>query len=375
MVHRTSLLRQLRASRDHRIVSIVAPAGYGKTTVLAQWAADTPRSVAWLTADDGDNDAVVFLTYLAAALDRLEPLDPDIFRAIATPARSDRAVVGRLLAALQAREEPVLLVLDDAHHINSQACLDALAEFIGYLPVASQGAIASREPVDLPFARGRAHGAMLDIGPGDLAMDEREVAGMLRRHGLTLTAEATKAWIGRTEGWPALLALATLEARRSPGGDGRTASGGGLIGDYLRSELLERRTKSEVTFLTRTSILDHLTGSLCDAVVGRRGSAELLADLARSTLLVDEYGGSYRYHSLLRDFLRAELEAREPERVADLHERAAAWHQAGGAFDLAVDHAFAAGDLDHAAALVGKTMPAATGPADGPGVAEAVRGR
>ena len=356
-VRRTRLLRQLRSARDRRVVSIVAAPGYGKTSLLAEWAVRDPRSVAWLTADDGDNDHVVFLTYLAAAIDRVAPLDPDIFDAIVSPAVSGRAVVGRLLTALSGRAEPVLIVIDDAHRITDRACLDALAELIRYLPEGSHVAIAAREPVDLPFARWRVDGSTLEIGPGDLAMDEHEAAELGHRLGMALSEETMARLTARTEGWPALLALTALDVRRSTHRDPPNVAGSDLhIADYLRSELLEGRPEAEIAFLTRTSILERLSGPLCDLVADRPGSTELLARLARSTLLVDEYGGSYRYHVLLRDFLEGELVAREPGQIAELHRRAATWNEENGALDLAVEHAFSAGDLDFVAALVGKGM-------------------
>jgi LuxR family maltose regulon positive regulatory protein len=357
MVHRTRVLRRLRAAGERRVISFVAPPGYGKTSVLVQWTSRDPRPVAWLTADDGDNDPVVFLTYLAAAIDRLEPLDPGIFDAIASPAVPDRAVVGRLLGAVSGRAEPILLAIDDAHLITDQGCLDALAELITYFPEASQVALAGREPVALPLARWRAAGSMLEIGPDDLAMDPQEASALASRLGLVLSAESTTQLTRRTEGWPALLALATLEAQRSPHLDRHVVAGSDLhIADYLRSELLEGRPEDEIVFLTRTSILERLSGPLCDLVVDRSGSTELLARLARSTLLVDEYGGSYRYHALLRDFLRGELTAREPGQIARLHREAAIWHAENGALDLAVEHAFAAGSLDLAATAVSEGM-------------------
>jgi LuxR family maltose regulon positive regulatory protein len=357
MVRRTRVLRRLRAAGDRRLISLVAPPGYGKTSVLVQWTSQDPRPVAWLTADGGDNDPVVFLAYLAAALDRLEPLDPGIFDAIGSPAVTDRAVVGRLLAAVSGRAEPILIAIDDAHRIADQACLDALAEFITYLPRGSQVAIAGREPVALPLARWRADGSMLEMGSPDLAMDEPEVAGLGRRLGLVLSPEASAQLTRQTEGWPALLALAALDTRRWTSPDAQVMAGSDrLIADYLRSELLEGRSDEEIAFLTRTSILERLSGPVCDVVADRPGSSDLLAGLAQSTILVDEYGGSYRYHTLLRDFLRAELMAREPERVAELHHRAAAWHEASGAIELAVEHELAAGDLDHAVAAMGRAM-------------------
>ena len=356
-IRRTRLLRQLRSARNRPLISIVAPAGFGKTSLLVQWASRNADSVAWLTADDGDNDPVMLLAYLAAAIDRVEPLDPGIFDAIASPAVSNRAVVGRLLVAMSRRAQPIHVAVDDAHQITDRACLDALAELVTYLPAGSQVAIAGREPPALPFSRWRADGSMLEIGSRDLAMDEQEAAGLGRQLGLELQPEVTERMIRQTEGWPALLALAALDAGRPSGREARSEGGSDrLIADYLRSELLEGHPDSEIAFLTRTSILERLTGPICDVVAERPGSTDILAGLARSSLLVDEYGGSYRYHSLLRDFLQGELMVREPERVSALHGRAAVWYEENDALDVAVNHAFSARDLDHAAALAGRGM-------------------
>jgi len=349
-VRRVRTLRRLRAAPNRPVVSVLAPPGYGKTRLLAQLAAGDRRSAAWLTTDDADNDPVVFLTYLAAAIDRVEPLDRDVFAAIRSGAVSGRAAVGRLLAVISRRGEPVLVVIDDAQRLTDQACLDALSEFVTYLPEASQIVIASRAPVDLPFARWRADGSLLEIGPADLAMDDHEAAMLVAHLGVSVPAAELQQLNRRTGGWPALLALAARAAHRSNRPDALAEPSVELfIADYLRSELLEGRPETEITFMTRTSILERLTGPICDVVVDRRGSADQLAWLARSTLLVDEYAGSYRYHSLLRDFLRGELEIREPDRVSELDRRAAAWYEANGDIELAVDHAFAADDLDLAA--------------------------
>jgi LuxR family transcriptional regulator, maltose regulon positive regulatory protein len=186
-------------------------------------------------------------------------------------------------------------------------------------------------------------------------MDEHETIGLGRELHVGLSAEMAARLTRQTEGWPALLALAALgavSARDTAEPIGSDVDR--LVAEYLRYELLERRPRDEIAFLTRTSILERLTGPVCDAVVNGRGSTELLGRLARSTLLVEGYGGSYRYHTLLRDFLRAELAVREPGRVATFHRRAATWYEANGSLELAVDHAFAAGDVDLAASLVGK---------------------
>ena len=332
----------------------MAPPGYGKTSLLVQWATEGPGPVAWLTADDSDSDPVVFLTDLATAIDRLEPLGPELFGAIASDAMSNLTVVGRLLAGMSRHSEPVRIAIDDGHRITSRACLDILAELITHLPKGSQVVIAARARMRLPFARWRADGSLVEIGPGELAMDEREAVGLGRELGLRLPADTTNTLRRQTEGWPALLTLAALDARKATQSPESIDTGSeALVSEYLRSEVLERRSQVEIAFLTRTSILERLSAPLCEAVVGERGSTDALHRLAQSTLLVDDYGGSYRYHTLLRDFLRRELVAREPQRVAVLHRRAAAWYQANNAIEPAVDHAFAAGDLDLAATLVG----------------------
>ncbi len=333
---------------------MVAPPGYGKSSLLVQWATEDSGPVAWLTADDSDSDPVVFLTDLAAAIDRRVPLGPELFSAIAADALSHRTVVGRLLAAMSRPPEPVRIAIDDVHRITSRACLDILAELVEHLPEGSQVAVAGRTQTRLPFGRWRAEGSSVEIGPAELAMDEREAVGLGRELGLRLPAETATRLTRETEGWPALLALAILGARTSQGEpDAMNLGTDHLIDDYLRSEVLERRSTAEITFLTRTSILDRLRPPLCDVVADRSGSTDILRHLASSTLLIDDYGGSYRYHTLLRDFLQRELAIREPDRVTTLHRRAAAWYEANHAIERAVDHAFAAGDPELVAKLVG----------------------
>ena len=303
-VRRTRLLRQLRGAQ--RVVHVVAPPGYGKTSVLAQLARDA-RSVAWLTADDADNDPVVLFSDLAAGLDRLAPLDPDVFGAIASGAMSSRATIGQLVSAVAARA-PLLLVIDDAHRITHRACLDALAQFIDYLPAGARIALAVRGPIGLPIARWRGDGWLLEIGPSELAMDASEAAALVRQLGFRLPEDVLQGLTRRTEGWPALLVLAATTYQRSGGHElTQVLEHERTIADYLRSEVLLLRSAREIEFLTRTSILERLTGPACDAVMGHPASSQLLIDLAHSTILLDDYGGTYRYHSLLREFLQDEL--------------------------------------------------------------------
>jgi LuxR family maltose regulon positive regulatory protein len=356
-VPRSALLQQLREARKRALVAIFAPAGYGKTSILAQWASADPRPTAWLTVDALDNDPATFLTYLAAALDRVQPLEPTIFSAINSNSLSNREIVGRLLAALARRPGPALLVIDDVHHLTNEWCLDPLSEFITYLPRGMHVAIAGRESPALPLDRWRLTGAVLDIGAGDLAMDEREAAELVQHLGISLTSDAISQLNSRTDGWPALLALAAQAAGHSEQAAVLASPlARSSASDYLRTELLGTRPEAQITFMTRSSILERLTGPVCDAVLGETGSAAHLASLAGSTLLVDEYGGWFRYHPILRDFLRHELALREPDRIPELHRRALAWYEAAGDPDLSVVHAFESGDVDLAAATVGRTF-------------------
>ena len=333
---------------------MVAPPGYGKSSLLVQWATEYSAPVAWLTADETDNDPVVLLTDLAAAVDRCVPLDAGLFIAIASDTVSHRTIVGRVLAAMSRPPEPVRIAIDDIHRITSRACLDILAELVEHLPEGSQVALAGRVRMRLPFARWRAGALLLEIGPTELAIDEGEAIGLGRELGLRLPAETATRLARETEGWPALLALAILGVRTTRERPDRLDAGTDhVIDDYLRAEVLERRSTAEIRFMTRTSILDQLPASLCDVVADQQGSTDVLRHLASSTLLIDDYGGSYRYHTLLRDFLQRELAIREPQMLATLHRRAAAWYQANDAIEHAVDHAFAAEDSDLVATLVG----------------------
>jgi LuxR family maltose regulon positive regulatory protein len=352
MVHRTRILRALRTAKQ-QVVLVVAPAGYGKTNLLAQWVRTTHRPAVWLTLEDSDNDPTRFLHLLAAALDRVVSVDPSISVTVADDAITPRDVVGRLLASIAAEPGPLFIVIDDAHLLTDRTCLDALAEFVNYLPPGAEVAIAGRQPSDLPFERWRLDGRLLEIGADQLAMDEREARELARHLGVDLTSDAAHRLTVHTAGWPALIALVTLAIRRTGDPDLVTSSDpGNLVSDYLRAELLEQRPKSVIEFMTRASILDPLDGPACDAILERHGSAALLDRLAKSTLLIDDYAGSFRFHPLLQSFLMHELESREPGETAVLHHRAAGWFDEIGDVDQAVEHAFASGDVDLAATLV-----------------------
>jgi LuxR family maltose regulon positive regulatory protein len=356
IVSRTALVDRLTAAR-HPVVCITAPAGYGKTTLMSQWAQRKRSRVAWLSADDRDNDPAVLLTYLAFALDRVEPLDPRVFRALG----SLGVGIGdlwRLMSSLAAMTRPVHIVLDNADALTGRECRDMVTELAVRVPAGTQLVVAAREPTPGRLSELRANGALLEIGAGDLAMDEQEGQSLLAGAGVELAPTETRALVRRTEGWPVGLYLAALAINAgSPQVDvgSRFAGNDRYMGDYLRSEFLGRVSRADVAFLTRTSILDELTGPLCDATVGRKGSAGVLDRLERRNLLViplDRTGEWYRYHQLFRELLHAELQRREPEMVAELHLRAAAWYEANRLPETAIGHAQQAGDGDRVARLV-----------------------
>ena len=358
MVARTGLVERLLASDGVPVVCVVAPAGYGKTTLLAQWAQHTAHQVGWVSVDQRDNDPAVLLTYLAVALDRVEPIDPRIVRGLAGPGASIVGAVSRLAAAMAAMAQPVALVLDHVELLGNQQSLDAVAELAAQLPTGAQLLLASRTAPPLPVALLRAQGRVVELGVEELAMDHQETRALLDGAGVGLDDAEVGELLARTEGWPVGLYLAALAHQAGrPGGH----AGAGFTGDdrfmadYLWSELLGQLPPERVAFLTRTAVLERMSGPLCDAVLETTGSNEVLAWLEGSNLLLvplDRRRRWYRYHHLFQELLAAELDRREPELVPALHARAASWCEAHGLPESAIDHAQAAGDADRVARLV-----------------------
>jgi LuxR family maltose regulon positive regulatory protein len=352
-VPRGNLLDQLEASAATPVVAVCAPAGYGKTVLAAAWAKRDSRPFVWLSIDRQDNDPAVLLTYLAVGLDRVEPIDPAVFAALASRGASiTQTVVPRLGAALSSKALPVVVVLDDVHLLHDQEGLHALSVLVDHLPQGSQLAVISRDEPPLPLARWRAEGRLAELGPGELAMDPLEAGRLLAAARVELPDGEVAELTRRTEGWPVALYLAALsiKAQAPRNGDGVGLSGRDrFLADYLQSVLLSRLSPTEVQFLTRTAVLDRLSGPLCDAVLDTSGSAAVLASLERSNLLVvplDRQREWYRYHHLFQELLREELERSEPELVRELTLRAAHWCQRHGLAEAAIDYAIDAGDAD-----------------------------
>ena len=358
-VRRPSLLERLARDNSRPIVSVVAPAGYGKTTLLAQWAKCNGQAFAWVSVDEADNDPKVLLTYVAQALDSIEPLGERVFDALASAASSvPGSVVPRLASAFAAMISPVVLVLDDVHLLRNSECRAALSVLADHVPAGSRLALAGRDEPPLRVARLRAEGKILEIGPGDLSLTRSEAAALLRAAEVVLGDEDVAQLHQRTEGWAAGLYLAALAIREGGSLGSAVASFGGgdrLVSEYVESEFLDRIPQRQREFLTRTAALERMSGPLCEAVLERSGSAAVLADLAQSNLLLvplDRRGEWYRYHHLFRDMLLAELERLNHDLIPVLRRRAAGWFLRNGQPEEALEYFIAAGDVDEAACLV-----------------------
>ena len=358
---RRSLLIERLARGDYRpIVSVVAPPGYGKTTLLSQWAERNGQSFAWVSVEEPDNDPKVLLTYVAEALDAVEPIDERVFDALASPVSSvPGSVVPRLGSAFSSMASPVVLVLDDVHALRNSECRAAVSVLADHVPGGSRLVLAGRAEPPLRVARLRAEGKIMEIGPGDLALTREEAASLLRNAGVPLGEDDVAELRRRTEGWPAGLYLAALYLREGGPFASAAVSFGGddrFVSEYMESEFLARISRENRLFLTRTAVLERMSGPLCQAVLDQPGTAATLAELARSNLLLvplDRRGQWYRYHHMFRDMLLAELHRLEPGLMPVLYRRAAEWCERSGAPGEALGYRMQAGEVDAAARLVG----------------------
>jgi LuxR family transcriptional regulator, maltose regulon positive regulatory protein len=359
LLRRNALIDRLAASNEVPVVAVVAPAGYGKSTLLAQWSESDPRHFAWLSIDERDNDPSVLLAYIAFALGGASSLGPDVAEALASPGPSVWAVaVPRLGAALAAHSPPFVLVLDDVDRLTESDPADMLVALASHLRGGSQFVLAGRTAGRLPIPRILAGGRGTLIDTSDLQLSDDDAGAVLHAAGVDLPSDEVSSINRSTEGWPAGLYLTALSIR-SKAGDGTTIRASPLtdqlVGEYIRSEILSRLTSDDLGFLLDASAFERFNGPLCDSVMGRRDSAARLNDLARANLLLiplDDHQEWYRYHHLLRDHLLAELRRRDEPRVHALHARAAAWHGSRADDETALEYAMLAGDMDLAARLL-----------------------
>ena len=358
VVPRPDLTTRLHAS-NATVTLVVAPPGYGKTTLLSQMAVEAERPFAWLTITDEDNDPSAFLAYLALALDSVEPLDPSTFAAVAM-SEADLASIRlpRLGNVLAERSLPFALVIDDIHVLHEPRSLAVLERLADEMPAGSQLVLAGRSDPPLSLPRRSANGELLRIGVESLAMSEEEGRALLTGAGVELDAVALENLVLQVEGWPAGLYLAAIALREveNPARSAEVFAGDDrLVADYLRDEALRAFPGELRDFLVRSSVLDRLSARVCDEVLDRDDSAQMLAAIEASNLFLvplDRHGEWYRYHHLFRDMLSGELDRLDPSVENALHQRASLWWEAHGDIDGALRHARAAGDIDRMSEII-----------------------
>ncbi len=369
LVPRPGLTARLLRGTEAKLTLISAPAGFGKSTLLAQWmAAPADGSVAaWLSLDPGDDDPVTFWTQVIAALQTVKPdVGAGSLALLGSPDRPIEAVLAPLLNDLNAQSDDIVLVLDDYHTIGSAGIQDGMTFVLDHLPAHVRLVIAGRTDPALPLARLRARGELIEIRASDLRFTPGEADAYFNGvMGLDLSTADVAALEGRTEGWVAALQLAGLSLQ---GRDDVAAFIAGFAGDdryivdYLIEEVLAREPADVRAFLLQTSILTRMSGPLCDAVTGQGGGQATLEALDRRNLFLiplDDRRRWYRYHHLFADVLQARLMDEQPALVAELHRRATEWYAQEGEHAEAIRHALAGNDLSRAADLVELAIPAA----------------
>jgi LuxR family transcriptional regulator, maltose regulon positive regulatory protein len=364
LIPRASPQSRLQAGLQSKLCLLSAPPGFGKTTLLTQWCALAGADrVAWVSLDEGDNDPTRFWVYVVQALRTVEPsvgtaalaalhrTGADLYRAVLPSLHSDLSAVGSRL----------VLVLDDYHVVTNATCHQTLAFFLDNLPAGVHVVLSTRADPALPLARMRARGELVELRAAELRFTDEEASALLNGSmGLQLTTDDVERLAERTEGWAAALYLAGLSLRGREDASAFIASFQGddrHVAGYLVAEVLARQPEQVRTFLLRTSVLECLSGPLCDAVLEAEGSAGLLRELERSNLLLvplDDHGQWYRYHQLFALLLRLELGNREAALLPALHRRAAGWYRRAGNIAEAIHHTVAAGEFNEAGVLIAR---------------------
>ena len=359
LVERPHLVQQLNQTVQHKLLLVSAPAGFGKTTVLSDWSLRSEWPVAWVSLDAADNEPIHFWSYVITALDKLDADIAHIIDLLNATRMDTNYILSGLINVLAGIPDDFVLVLDDYHHIECEDIHRALTFLIDYMPGHMHLILASRVEPALPLARWRARGQLLQIGIDDLRFSHDETQTLLRQCvDETLSAEDVNILQQRTEGWAAGLHLAALTVEKAPdaallpqgfGGDHR------YIVDYLASEVLQQQPDSIRNFLLSTAVVEYLQSDLCDALTGRNDSRAMLADIEQRNLFIVSCclkERTYRYHHLFADFLRDQLQQKQPDQLSVLHRRAAAWYRTQGDINQAIKHTLAAGDFGETADLV-----------------------
>jgi LuxR family transcriptional regulator, maltose regulon positive regulatory protein len=361
-VERVRLLDRLGREGVPKLVLVSAPPGFGKSTLVTQWIASlrVQASLAWVSLGPEDADPVRFWRYVATAVERAAPGTGKaaLGHLAGDEARIDLATIA-LVNDLAAIDRELLLVLDDLHVVEDREVAAGLTFLLDHLPPRAHLVILTRADPPLPIARLRALGELAEVRAADLRFTVDEASAYLNGPmGLGLGDLEVTTLEARTEGWIAALQLAALSMRGRDDPASFVAAFAGddrFVVDYLTDEVLERQTDVVRTFLLSTSILERLTGSLCDALTNGTGGAATLETLERANLFLiplDDRRRWYRYHHLFADLLRARLVEQRPDEIATLHARASAWWEAHDEPHEAITHALAGGDVDRAADLI-----------------------
>ncbi len=368
LVPRPRLTALLGRGAEAKLTLVSAPAGFGKTTMLADWlapAADDHRAVAWISLDSSDSEPSSFWTYVVSAVQGAVPtVSAGALELLATSPLSTDLVLTTLLNELSTAPDELWLVLDDYHLVDTTDIRQGMIFLLDHLPPLVHVVLSTRADPDLPLARWRAHNDLVEIRAADLRFTPDEAATYLNEAtGLSLAVGDVELLEERTEGWIAALQLAALSIRGHADASrfiARFAGNDRHIVDYLVEEVLQHQPEPVRGFLLRSAVLDRLTGSLCDDVTGSNDGNRMLASLERANLFLvslDDQREWYRYHHLFADLLRARLLAEQPEQVPLLHHRASRWYEAHDMTGEAVRHALAARDFDRAARLIELTVP------------------
>ncbi len=362
-VVRPDLLSRLDADTKVKLVLVVAPAGWGKTSLLGDWYSSrgSGRS-AWLSLDQGDNDPLRFWAGLIAAMKEISPeIGSEAMQLLAVPGvEATDNLPARVINDFARTSARITVIVDDYHLITNTAIHDCVEFFIEHLPPTVRLVLATRSDPALPLPRLRARGEMAEIRADDLRFSEAETTELLTEtlH-LSLLSEHVRILQQRTEGWVTGLYLAGLSLCGDSAPDQQIRAFAGdnrQIVDYLMTEVLDDQPEHVRSFLMRTAVLDRMCGALCDAVTGMDRSQHILEEMEGSNLFVvplDTSRSWYRYHSLFSDMLRRELERSQPGLAPLLHRRASEWHRQRGSTAEAVCHAIMASDLSDARELIG----------------------
>ena len=374
LVPRPRLIEQLNEGLHRKLTLISAPAGFGKTTLVSKWVNDLRLhvangnrivdTIAWFSVDDRDTDPVRFLTYFIGALDRAKGNDAAIGKRAMGMLQSPypppaEVVLTSLINDVTGAPDRILLVLDDYHTIAPSQIDEALTFLLEYLPTQLHLVVVTREDPQLPLARLRARGELIEVRAVDLRFSFQEAAEFLgRTMRLNLSAEDVLALESRTEGWIAGLHLAaiSMQGHEDPSSLVKSFTGSHrFVLDYLIEEVVEQQPPSIQTFLLQTAVLNRLTGSLCDALTGLDSGRATLEMLEHANLLIvplDEERHWYRYHHLFIELLRQRLRQKQPDWIPGLHERASEWYGQNGFTDEAIEHALCRKDFERAADMV-----------------------